>query len=337
MNYAILNTAKKIIMYLFVMSGSLFSYAAVASCTTVSGLPDFNLPANQFPPLDPRTPINGTLAVLDTYANNTAGLREVNCTSASNAEAYVSSDFTYLGGGLFDTHLSGIAMRIRIGDPFNNTYIPGTLIPPSGVGTSKWKVFAVPVRIELIRTGDTLEAGNIAPTTLARAITIAHDSFNVFNVQMLGPLTVTLLQPTCSVTTPNMNVNLGEVSIADFNAQGRSTPKDFTIDLNCTGVAGTTDVHVTLTDGNNPGNITSQLNLSPDSGAQGIALEVHNKFGAVSFGPDLSGTGHPGQWLDGAAGVGSYSIPLSVNYVRLPGPIKGGTANSGVTYTLNYD
>ena len=94
---------------------------------------------------------------------------------------------------------------------------------------------------------------------------------------------------------------------------------------------------VTLTDANNPANLTTQLNLSPDSGAQGIALEVHNKFGAVSFGPDLSGTGNPGQWLDGAAGVGSYSIPLSVNYVRLPGPIKGGTANSGVTYTLNYD
>lgn len=114
-------------------------------------------------------------------------------------------------------------------------------------------------------------------------------------------------------------------------------PKDFTIDLDCTGVAGTTGVYVTLSDASNPGNNTTQLNLSPDSDALGIALEVHNQYGVVSFGPDLSGTGNPGQWFDGIAGIGSYSIPLSVNYVRLPGPIKGGSANSGVTYTLNYD
>ena len=125
--------------------------------------------------------------------------------------------------------------------------------------------------------------------------------------------------------------------MADFNSSGRTTPQDFAINLTCTGGTSTRNVHVTLTDANNPGNTTTQLNLSPDSDALGIALEVNNRHGLVNFGPDLSGTGNPGQWFDGAAGVGSYSIPLSVNYVRLPGPIKGGSANSGVTYTLNYD
>ena len=154
---------------------------------------------------------------------------------------------------------------------------------------------------------------------------------------MPTPWTVTLLRPTCQVNTPNISVDLGEVSIIDFNTLGRTQPVDFSIDLDCTGGTDTTNVYVTMTDASNPGNTTSLLGLTPGSDAQGIALEVNNRNGQVTFGPDLSGTGNPGQWLDGDTAAGSYSIPLSVNYVRLPGPIKGGTANSGVTYTLNYD
>ena len=327
-------TKKIIIMTLVVLIGIFFSYTSWATCTATSGAPDFNLSANQFPPLDPRTPINGTLAQLTMYASNTAGLRDVSCTTDASNGATLSSDFTHLGGELYDTGLPGIAMRIKIGEGVSTAYIPGTLSPPGDV---TWAIFAAPVTIELIRSGDIIEAGNIAPNTLTRALITGHGDFNVFNVQMLGPLTVTLLQPTCSAITPTMTVDLGTVSLMDFNPQGRTMPKDFTIDLDCTGVAGTTGVYVTLSDASNPGNNTTQLNLSPDSDALGIALEVHNQYGVVSFGPDLSGTGNPGQWFDGIAGIGSYSIPLSVNYVRLPGPIKGGSANSGVTYTLNYD
>ena len=330
--YCPAKTAKKIIMTLVVMGGSFFSYAALASCTVTSGSPEFNLPSVQFPPLDPRTPINGVLATITTYADNTAGLFSADCTAVKSTR--LKTDFINIGGELYSTELSGIAMRIKIGDPSSWAYVPNSI---SGVNNTNYTIYSVPTEIELIRTGDFMEAGLIPAKVLATGYSPTNEDFIAFNVNMLAPLTITILQPTCSAITPNMNINLGTVNIADFNAQGRTTPKDFTIDLNCTGVAGTTGVHVTLTDANNPANLTTQLNLSPDSGAQGIAFEVHNKFGIVSFGPDLSGTGNPGQWLDGAAGVGSYSIPLSVNYVRLPGPIKGGTANSGVTYTLNYD
>ncbi len=156
-------------------------------------------------------------------------------------------------------------------------------------------------------------------------------------IHMDAPWQLTLLRPTCEVTTPNITVDLGQISMADFDATGQTRPIDFGINLDCIGGTDTTNVHVTLTDANNPSNTTSQLSLAPGSEAQGIALEVNNRNGLVTFGPDLSGIGNPGQWLDGAAAAGNYSIPLSVNYVRLPGPIKGGTANSGVIYTLNYD
>ena len=193
------------------------------------------------------------------------------------------------------------------------------------------------VRIKLIKTGPVIEGGTVAPTILSRATSIESPGFILQEVHMPTPWTVTLLRPTCQVNTPNISVDLGEVSIIDFNTLGRTQPVDFSIDLDCTGGTDTTNVYVTMTDASNPGNTTSLLGLTPGSDAQGIALEVNNRNGQVTFGPDLSGTGNPGQWLDGDTAAGSYSIPLSVNYVRLPGPIKGGTANSGVTYTLNYD
>ena len=332
-NYRPLNNS----IYLLILTATLiiagaFSPASLASCTITSGSPEFNLPPVQFPPLDPRTPINGVLATLTTYADNTAGQFIANCTEFRTTR--LRTEFTNISGELYDTGLSGIAMRIKLGGGREAAYVPNEL---PNQETYLYSIYAVPTQIELIRTGDLMKSGVIPAKVLATGYSPPNGDFIAFNVNMLAPLTITILQPTCSAITPNININLGTVNIADFNIQGRATPIDFTIDLNCTGVAGTTGVHVTLTDANNPANPSTQLNLSPDSSAQGIALEVHNKFGIVSFGPDLSGTGNPGQWLDGTAGVGSYSIPLSVNYVRLPGPIKGGTANSEVTYTLNYD
>ena len=315
-----------------VMSAGIYSQISRASCVITSGSPEFNLPSVPVPPLDPRTPINGVLATINMYAANTAGQFSASCTELRSTK--LRTEFTHISGELYDTGLSGVAMRIKIGDLYNWAYVPNSL---NGADSKIYNIFAVPTQIEFIRTGDIIEAGIIPAKVLATGYSPTNDDFVGFNVNMLAPLPITIMQPTCSVTTPNMTVNIGNVSIADFNTLGRTTPKDFTIDLNCTGTAGTTNVHVTLTDANNPGNTSSQLNLSPDSDALGIALEVHNKFGVVNFGPDLNGIGNPGQWLDGSTGVGNYSIPLSVNYVRLPGPIKGGSANSGVTYTLNYD
>lgn len=324
------NIIKSLTLVTVVMSAGIYSQISLASCVINSGSTEFNLPPVQFPPLDPRTPINDVLATINTYAANTAGQSNIICTEREPTP--LRTEFTHISGLLYDTGLSGIAMRIKIGDYTKEAYIPNSL-----KFAGLFNAFAVPVQIELIRTDDFIETGVIPAKVLATSYSPVNDDFVLFNVNMLAPITISLMQPTCSATTPNMTVNLGTVSIADFNIQGRTTPKDFTIDLDCAGVAGTTNVHVTLTDANNPGNTTTQLGLSPDSDALGIALEVNNKFGAVTFGPDLEGIGNPGQWLEGTAGVGSFSIPLSVNYVRLPGPIKGGTANSGITYTLNYD
>ena len=301
---------------------------ALANCTLLEGSTGRILAPFTIPPLDSRTPINGVLATVNTTASGT--LTKIDCTTPS-PKASFESDFSYIGNQLYATDLLGISMHINVSDAGNMPFV----ISSSG---NVWTIQPTQnIRIQFIKTSPTIEGGTVAPKILSRATSVESPGFILQEVYMPIPWTVTLLRPTCQVNTPNISVDLGEVSIIDFNTLGRTQPVDFSIDLDCTGGTDTTNVYVTMTDASNPGNTTSLLGLTPGSDAQGIALEVNNRNGQVTFGPDLSGTGNPGQWLDGDTAAGSYSIPLSVNYVRLPGPIKGGTANSGVTYTLNYD
>ena len=328
------------------MGGSFFSYAAQASCTISGSIERLLTSAPTWDvQVDGSVPTGTVLYILPLRSSDPETL--TTCIGDIPA-ASIDSDYPVIGShngkNLYDTSIPGIGMKIYMLNEYTAAPTRYTIQLPSIIPASYISTEAVYIKpsanyeIALFKTGDIYTDGRIPTSTvLIRGNIINHGDFNFVNIRLANPINVKILRPTCSVNRPNITVDLGEVSVPDFNASGRTTPKDFTIDLTCAGGTSTSNVHVTLTDANNPGNVTTQLNLSSNSGAQGIALEVHNKFGAVSFGPDLSGTGNPGQWLDGAAGVGSYSIPLSVNYVRLPGPIKGGTANSGVTYTLNYD
>ena len=329
---------KLIILASAISSGGIFSQVALAACT-ISGPIDrlIDNPANGWEvQVDGSVPM-GSFLKLITFSGSSPEIA-VTC-DAEGVRILVDSEYPIVGtsGGvnLYDSGIPGIAFGLFL----NDLDISGKLPLEGIIPTTTTSIRETTLReIALFKTGEISTGGQILPSHIAaKALVLNHDSLNILNLRLARPITVTILRPTCTVSRPNFNVDLGTVSVVDFNSSGRTTPKTFSIDLNCTGGSGARDVHVTLTDANNPGNATSQLNLSPDSDALGIALEVNNRHGLVNFGPDLSGTGNPGQWLDGAASVGSYSIPLSVNYVRLPGPIKGGSANSGVTYTLNYD
>ena len=336
--------SKLFFMAFIVAISSFYSYASWASCSITGPIDRLiaNIPTGDTQ-IDGSVPINTELRLLyplyDVNLDTTVSCAGDKPTLEINSNHPITG--TYNGANVYETGIPGIGMTLYQQSPGVDP--DGTIIgylPITKTSTTNSRTISQNGRygIVLIKTGDIYTDGQIPTSSiLFRGNISNYGDLNVMNVRLARPISIKILRPTCTVNRPNFNVDLGAVSVADFNSSGRTTPKDFAIDLTCTGGTSTRNVHVTLTDANNPGNTTTQLNLSPDSDALGIALEVNNRYGLVNFGPDLSGTGNPGQWFDGAAGVGSYSIPLSVNYVRLPGPIKGGSANSGVTYTLNYD
>lgn len=345
MNNTSLNTSckqlKSFTMALVTICGSLFSYGALATCT-INGPVDRLFTEIRSSDgssgwdikIDGSAPLNTFMIYMSLSTPEPESI--ITC-DTNRIEFSRGTDYPYISTinnmGIYDTGIPGIGMTI-----YSYNSIGGN-VPQSNSVNTPWIIQQNSTYlISLIKIGDITADGQIpAGPVILRSTIPDHGNLNVLNVRLARPLNVTILRPTCAVNRPHFTVDLGEVSVTDFNASGRTQPKDSSIALTCTGGTSTTNVHVTLTDANNPGNTSNQLSLSPDSDAQGIALELTNRYGLVNFGPDLAGIGNPGQWFDGAAGVGNYSIPLTVNYVRLPGPIKAGTANAGVTYTLNYD
>lgn len=336
------NELTKALKYLTLISiaicAAFFNQAALAACTVTGDINRIldNYRSPDLIQIDSTLPIGATLGRI--FVATLALQPDILLTCAEGRPLVeVTSVYPQHSATIFDTGIPGIGMSIR-----SHTEFTG-LMPVTFQQTDPSPINPDSIFINLVyeltfkKTGYIPSGGQIPAGLLAQAHITDFDNVLVMNSILPRPITFTLLRPTCAVNTPNFTVDLREVSMVDFNASGRTLPKSFSIDLTCTGGTNSADVYVTLTDANNPANATSQLGLSPDSTAEGIALEVNNRFGAVNFGPDLDGLGHPGQWNDGSTGIGSYSIPLSVNYVRLPGPIKGGSANSGVTYTLNYD
>nr|WP_269114612.1 fimbrial protein [Burkholderia stagnalis] len=159
-------------------------------------------------------------------------------------------------------------------------------------------------------------------------------SFRIGGVITVGPKA-----PTCRVTTPAITVPLGNMPASTFTGVGSVSPsKPFNIVLQCsggeTGVA--TNVHTTLTDHNDPGNVSDTLSLASDATATGLGIQVLNGSTVIKYGPDSSATGNTNQWKAGEAGNGTFTIPLTARYIQTAPKVTAGMANGLATFTMSY-
>jgi type 1 fimbria pilin len=141
------------------------------------------------------------------------------------------------------------------------------------------------------------------------------------------------------VTTPAVTVPLGSVAQSTFTGVGStSQAKSFNIGLNCAGGAAnvTASVYTTLTDQNNPGNVSNTLSLTSSSTAKGVGIQVLNGGTVISFGPDSAVVGNTNQWVAGQTGNGGFIIPLTARYVQTASAVTAGTANALATFTMGY-
>ncbi|WP_155634515.1 fimbrial protein [Burkholderia stagnalis] len=155
----------------------------------------------------------------------------------------------------------------------------------------------------------------------------------------LGNMVINPQVPTCRVTTPAITVPLGSMRASTFTGVGTPSPsKPFNIELECSGIetGKNLNVYTTLTDHTNPGNVSDTLTLAKDSTATGIGIQVLNGSTVVKYGPDSSAIGNKNQWKAGAAGNGTFTIPLTARYVQTAPKITPGTANGLATFTMSY-
>lgn len=241
----------------------------------------------------------------------------------------------------FPTTVKGVGVRLRYG----------------GDNTSGWWTFSVnistegivraaaPIVIEFVKTGPITSQGTLRGELGGLWVDTRYGGlFQFLSYQIVGSILIKPKVPTCSVATKKIDVQLspsGGFTTRDFNGVGSTTPeRDFSIKLDCAGgdEGTSTNAYVTLTDNTNPGNLSNQLSLSPDSEAAGFAVQVLKSGTPLNFGPDSSAAGNPNQWKAGniPQGAGVFTIPLTARYIQTAAKVKGGTANAIATFTMSY-
>ena len=240
---------------------------------------------------------------------------------------------------VFATNVPGVGFAMMAQDPNR----PLRAIGLENVGLygtpDEIRYWGVHGRVFLVATGPvtggTINGFNVGRFTLDKSDinSPGYHAIN-FNATVIHPPR----KPTCTVSTPGVNMALGTIATHDFQGPG-STAGSVTesIALDCAaGTGSKTDVLITLTDQSQPANRSDVLSLSNTSTAQGVALQLLHGTTLVRYGPDSSAIGNPNQWLAGSTGNGVFRIPLTARYVQTDTRIIPGKANGVATFTLSY-
>ncbi len=223
-------------------------------------------------------------------------------------------------GTVFPFGKTGLSFRIWIDSLDRYESTPFTL-KAAGYG-----ITAGAVRLEIIKSGPLAAQVKIASGNLAN---LKSDELFIVRYNLTNPLVLNA----ASCQTPSVPVAMGDdYQLWEFRDAG-STPRTirFNIGLNqCqTGIKKVTYSLKATTPVIDAANGVVALNAG--STATGIGLQLMNEAGQpVAFGRDYTFNGFTTTGKD-------FKIPLSAAYYRLPtGDLKAGSANTEVTFIVNY-
>ncbi|KWE93984.1 hypothetical protein WT54_03775 [Burkholderia territorii] len=145
----------------------------------------------------------------------------------------------------------------------------------------------------------------------------------------------------CKVTSGlDAVVDMPAVTASSFGGVGSVSPQaaqSFSVKLNCDE---NVRVHATMTDANDPANVSDVLTLSPESTASGVGIRILRNNGTVpvSFGPDSSNPGNTNQWYitTTPSTGGSVTVPFVAKYVKSGQQVSTGTVKARSTITFSY-
>lgn len=280
---------------------------------------------------------------------------QMNCHLTSNApvvsSATLYADFattTPLSQGFTDvyqTGVPGLGVRYRLNSSqcgASNIALANNSVrlscPFTGAIDDPLKAINATVTAELVAIGP-IAAGATTLSTVP-AVTIVYSTSVESGTWTQSPLytgaaTGKLTRATCSASQTNVAVVLPTADTRAFSSGvgAVAAPQAFSLSLACS--AGAT-VSITLSDSVNPTNQSSALQLTADSTAKGIGIQVLNPGGTpVNFGPDSAVPGNTNQWPLGASPNGPLKVPLTARYVRT-GAVSAGTVKALATFTMSY-
>jgi len=241
--------------------------------------------------------------------------------------------------GLYSTYstpVAGVGVRFKFTGSNTPGYWPVTNYLVESESTINE---AATLHVELVKIGPITAGGAIVGEV--GGWFAQNNTAQIVSIVVTGTIEIRPRVPTCTVATKTIDVPLGPVLSKRFTGVGSTSPeKPFKIALTCSGGdAGTsTRPFVTLTDKTNPGNRSTTLSLTQESGAAGVGIQILKDGTVLGYGPDSSAAGNTNQWSAGtiAQGTTSYEIPLSAHYVQTSPTITPGSADGRATFTMSY-
>ena len=237
---------------------------------------------------------------------------------------------------IFETGIPGIGFILGLKDTNATNWLPlqegitQTYSNSWGVTYLGWSA-----KVTFVKTGTTLSTGVWQTPAINAAILTAHSNEVKKANVTINPTKVTVTASGCIVATPGASVSLGRVNTHDLPDEG-STSEDsaFTIGMACdAGVS----VYAVVSDQSDPGNHSTTLSLTGDSGAQGVGVQIfYNALGPLTLGTDSAASGTANQFfIQSTSAQEQLNLPFQVRYVRT-GPLVPGTANALAGITFSY-
>jgi type 1 fimbria pilin len=270
-----------------------------------------------------------------------AGLKD---TSGDNTANFSTTTPLAYGTDVYQTNIPGLGVRYIFNSPgCNATNVALTngaaavKCSFSGPLDGPYMPVQITVTTQLVVTGAI--SGGISNLTTSPQISIIFtdtDSTTKWGQGNLytGSASGAITQATCSVTQANTYVPLATADTRAFAAGAGAVfaPTPFSLTFSCSAGA---KVSITLTDNVNPANRSNTLQLTSDSSAKGVGIQVLNSAGPILFGADSSAPGNTNQWLIGDSPSGQLQVPMTARYIST-GPVSAGTVKALATFTLSY-
>ncbi|HCB1501503.1 TPA: fimbrial protein [Klebsiella michiganensis] len=267
-------------------------------------------------------PVGSVLATTVTGAYNN-GNAIAGCTREAWTARWELTQWGTLSGygnGVYNTNLPGVGLRLSSASsgkplPFESSY-------PYNAGGSWASIPGDGIKGELIKTGD-ITSGTLTNGVLARASVV--NQFYFANVTLNG--TNTVKSEACTVTTPSVDVPMGDHDKSEFSGAGSTTDwVSFDIGLTCD-IGARINVRIDATADASAG---SQGVMQPDSGgATGVGIQLHYR-------PDDAAVQYGQERFYWQSVYGDDIVQLKARYYQTAGTVTPGTANGTATFTLTY-
>lgn len=190
------------------------------------------------------------------------------------------------------------------------------------------------IRAMFVKTGP-IASGVIPPLTIAAATSVSNEAGGIIAPNPgleIKFITMAFLVASQACKTPDVSVFLGTPSASAFSGPGSSSqPVAFDIALNgCP--SGLSAIHYQI-DAVTPivDAANAVVGLDAGSTASGVGVQLLDDDGN----PAILGVTRPFAGYS-AAGGGNFKIPLRARYRQTDGKVTPGSANSAVTFTMNY-